>query len=90
MTRTGKIIVTLKQFVRYRYAWPGGYEIHAVTADGEALCHQCTQQHLGLIVTSTVKRETDGWCVIGTDINYEDENLYCTNCNRLIEPAYRK
>lgn len=43
MTKTGQLIVTVKQFVRSRFAWPGGYEIYAVTSDGGALCHACTQ-----------------------------------------------
>lgn len=88
MTENGRLIVTIKQFVKCRYAWPGGYEIHLVLSDGECVCHACTVKHLGLIVSAIVSNSTDGWKAIGTDINYESTGIYCAQCSKQIEPAY--
>lgn len=70
---------------RNRYAWPGGYPAYAVTSDGGALCHNCCAAERQLIGTTT---GSDGWCVVGIDINWEQEDLLCDNCNALIESAY--
>lgn len=88
MTAQGRILVTIKQFLKEHYAWPGGYEIHLVLEDGEVLCHACTQKHVGLIFTATAHRLQDGWASVGTDINYEDTDLFCAHCGQQITPAY--
>ena len=31
----------LKEAIRTKYAWPGGYEIYGVTSDGACLCCDC-------------------------------------------------
>lgn len=70
---------------RNRYVWPGGYPAYAVTSDGGALCHKCCAAERELIGTTT---GSDGWCVVGIDVNWEQGDLLCDNCNAVIESAY--
>ena len=67
-----------------KYAWPGGYPCFAVMADGEALCIDCANTEEQASFDAT---ETD-WRIVALDINWEDDSLYCSNCNQLIESAY--
>ena len=65
------------------YAWPGGYPIYHVTADGGVLCADCANEN----------RELDSpddpqWHVIASDVNWESPHLYCDNCNGRVESAY--
>lgn len=79
---------SFKNFVRSRYAWPGGYPLFALCSDGGVLCHACSKTNAKQIIRSTRSNSLDGWAVAGVDINYEDASLYCDNCNSRIESAY--
>lgn len=68
-----------------RWAWPGGYPLFYVCADGELLCSHCACAHIKL--TSDPQAEAD-WRIVAADINYEDEDLYCSHCSAHIESAY--
>lgn len=82
----------LKNAIREVYAWPGGYELLAITSDGAVLCMQCCYENFRSIVWSMRHKCDDGWRVIA--LTYEavevecsrevDEGLvsYCANCNR--------
>ena len=87
MTYQGEIIVQVKRAAKEQYAWPGGYPLFVILTDG-ALCTKCAKKELGLIAQSTASRSRDGWQALGVDINWEDSELYCDHCNRLIEAAY--
>ena len=67
------------------YAWPGGYPMFAITSDGAALCKHCCKNERSSIGFTY---GTDGWNVVGLDINYEDPELYCDHCGDRIESAY--
>jgi hypothetical protein len=61
------------------WAWPGGYPIvYVAYEDNEPvwLCPQCADKdkHKGHLVSA--------------DINWEDPELYCDDCNERIESAY--
>ena len=69
-----------------KYVFPGGYPVYYVCADGGILCPDCVDSEQALI---DVADEHDRqWMVIGQEINYEDDQLYCDNCNKRIKPAY--
>jgi hypothetical protein len=70
------------------YAWPGGYPIMYVCNDGGVLCPTCMNAEREQIEASIAENANDGWNVIASDINYEDPNLFCDNCNKQIECAY--
>ena len=33
--------MTLEEYKKNPYAWPGGYQLLALMGDGETLCHKC-------------------------------------------------
>lgn len=67
------------------YAWPGGYPIYLVMADGEALCIKCARGHHHEILAAG---PDDSWAAQGSDINWEDGDLHCCHCGERIESAY--
>ncbi len=77
------------------YAWPGGYPTYFVCDDGGSLCPACAKREARLIMRAIVDHRRFGrggyqadWRVIGADINYEDDMLWCEHCNEQIESAY--
>ena len=65
------------------YAWPGGYPIFYLCADNGVLCPVCANknQHLD-------NADDPQWHVVAMDINWEDEDMRCDNCNEHIQSAY--
>ena len=70
------------------YAWPGGYPCYFVTSDGAALSFEAARKERRNILESIAHRLNDGWRVIGLDVNYEDDQLYCDQTNERIPSAY--
>ena len=68
-----------------KWAWPGGYPIYYVCKDGGILCSHCANENIKL--TSDPEAASD-WCIVATDINYEDPDLTCDHCSKHIESAY--
>lgn len=66
------------------YAWPGGYPLYYVTKDSGVLCPKCVNDNLELLSDEYDPQ----WYVIGYEINYEDNSLYCDHCSERIESAY--
>lgn len=70
------------------YAWPGGYPVFAITKDGWPMCSACIKDNIRQIVKDTHEDNNTGWEIIGSEVNWEDHNLYCDNCGKIIESAY--
>ena len=70
------------------YAWPGGYPIYFITSDGAALSFDAVKENFKLCLYETKNGNCGGWHVIGSDINWEDNNLYCEHTGKRIESAY--
>lgn len=71
------------------YAWPGGYPVYFVTADGLALSFKSAQKNADLIRSAIADRDnTGGWRVAGAEVNWEDAQLYCADTGERIESAY--
>jgi hypothetical protein len=68
------------------FAWPGGYQMFFVTSDGEALSFDTARNEFALLVDAF--RTDTTWRVIGCDINYEDNELYCAHSGDKISAAY--
>lgn len=71
------------------YAWPGGYPLYFITADGAALSFATVRAEFRLIaeaVASNNKR--GGWRVIACDVNWEDADLRCEHSGEPIEAAH--
>ena len=70
------------------YAWPGGYPLFFVTSDGAALSFESAENNSGEIADSIERGLSDGWRVVGLDINYEDADLICDDTGKPIDCAY--
>jgi hypothetical protein len=71
------------------YAWPGGYPLYFICADGEALSFKAAEAEAELIRDAIISEDMRSeWNVIGLDVNYEDGQLYCAHTNERIESAY--
>jgi len=79
----------LKQALRAGpYAWPGGYPCYFVADDGEALSFDAVRENYKSVLRAVREQDDDGWLVVGIEINYEDQDLYCAHCGKKIESAY--
>ena len=67
-----------------KYAWPGGYPMFYVTADGGVLSPEAVEDNL----EDCCNPEDPAWYVTGHDANWEDPNLYCDVTGERIESAY--
>ena len=89
----------LKQAIRSKFAWPGGYELFGITSDGHLLCYECMRENFRQILISNKHRLTDGWRVDAIDsaANLESaewiaENSagygpdYCAHCDKELNP----
>lgn len=74
------------------YAWPGGYPLYFVMADGEALSFAAAKAERRAIIEAISDKAkgypNNGWVPAALDINYEDGELYCAHTNERIESAY--
>jgi hypothetical protein len=65
-----------------KFAWPGGYELFAVTDDGAVLCFDCCKNEAENITDAF---EGDGWFVTGVDSMANcDEPQSCDHCYRVV------
>jgi hypothetical protein len=85
---TTKVPAHIKQAIRDKYAWPGGYPLFLVTSDGAALCCDCARKEYKQIARAIRHSLHDGWEVTGEAINWEDPDLFCDHCSKRIESAY--
>ena len=85
-----KTISDLKTAIRSGpYAWPGGYPCYFVAADGEALSFEAVRENLRLVMRETKNPDYgQQWRVIGVEINWEDNSLFCAHTSKRIESAY--
>ncbi len=88
MPHLPKVPNEIKNAIRNKYAWPGGYPLHLVTSDCETLCITCGKKEYKQIAYATRHTLNDGWRVVAADINWEDPDLYCCHCDARIESAY--
>ena len=68
-----------------KYAWPGGYPIFYLCADGGVLCADCVDENRELI--DGADEHDRQWLIVAQEINYEDNSLFCDNCSNRIESA---
>lgn len=71
------------------YAWPGGYPLFFITADGAALSFKSVRQEWRSIVSAHLSNDRRcGWFIDAVDVNYEDPNLFDDHTGERIESAY--
>jgi hypothetical protein len=87
-TMTGQELkVYFRKGKAIKYAWPGLYPVHYIAYDGEAICPACVTKERKLIMRSTAEQDRSGWHIEGMQVNWEDTNLTCANCDKKIECA---
>lgn len=64
------------------YAWPGGYPIYYLCADGGTLCPKCANGN------DVATLDAPDWNVTGYGIHWEGEPITCDGCNAQIASAY--
>jgi hypothetical protein len=77
-----------QHIARHSHAQMGGYPMFAIAEDGAALCSDCVRHNYRVIRESQKKNNRDGWAIVGIDINWEDNALYCDHCSKQIDCAY--
>jgi hypothetical protein len=72
------------------YAWPGGYPIYYLCADGGCLCPKCANGENGSEAYdgAYVPEQGKDWHLVAQDIHYEGAPLVCDHCAAIIESAY--
>ena len=81
----------LKQAIRDKYAWPGGYEIFGITSDGGVLCCDCMRQEYWQIAWSRRHDCSDGWLVEAVECAANtDEQTNCDHCGKEIVEGYEE
>lgn len=75
----------IKEAIRQKYAWPGGYQLYAVCSDGGILCTACMRQELHQILRSTRTGASDGWCIEAIEYADAGEPESCDHCGDSIE-----
>lgn len=85
----------LKDAIRSKYAWPGGYPLALLMGDSETVCMDCARKEYKQIARANRDRNHGGerwpdrsWTPEAVFINWEDTNLYCAHCSKHIESAY--
>lgn len=71
------------------YAWPGGYPMFFVMADGGALSFNAAKaERRQLLEALAHGSRYDGWKPVAFEVNWEDAELYCAHTGERIESAY--
>ena len=69
------------------YAWPGGYPLIYITAEGDVACPDCVNSEDQFVIASE-KDHWRVWPIEGVQIHYEGAPEICCHCNTEIESAY--
>ena len=80
----------LRQAIRNGFfAWPGGYQMRAIMADGETMCCKCARDEYRRISDATRHPEyRTGWELFGVAVLWEGAPELCCNCTAEIPSAY--
>lgn len=78
-----------KAFRHGPYAWPGGYPVYFVMADGEALSFAAAKaERRQMLDAMTGAGWGDMWTPVALEVNWEDGQLVCAHSGERIESAY--
>jgi len=69
------------------YAWPGGYPMFYLAADGGILCPTCANEERAKRADSDCPDDRE-WRVVDGDTHLEGPPMACDNCGELIKSSY--
>lgn len=71
------------------YAWPGGYPLYFVTADGAVLSFAAVRERFREVCADMLGMSALAqWRIVGLDVNWENPELFCDHTGARIESAY--
>lgn len=73
------------------YAWPGGYPLFWLMADGEACAFDVAKTERRAFLEALRDRDIrprDSWLPVALEVNWEDSELVCAHTGKPIESAY--
>lgn len=74
------------------FAWPGGYPLVYVFADGGTCCADCANENIDDIDADMRGgrrwNSHGGWALGAVDVHWEGEPEVCDHCGKEIESAY--
>lgn len=70
------------------YAWPGGYPLYWLMADGEAVSFDVCRTERRSMLEAIAYGHDAQWRPIAIEINWEDIGLYCAHTGLRIPSAY--
>lgn len=88
MTSTAETLRAVRAFIRQPYAWPGGYPLMVLFADGQVCCATCAKENYRLISQDTRDNYRGGWCAVAIETHWEGAPEICAACECEIESAY--
>jgi hypothetical protein len=87
----------LKEAIRTKYAWPGGYELFGITNDGVILCCDCMKKNFRNVLEDRRDNTHSDWNVVAIDMSCNLEHTdyvnehpeefslsHCENCNKVL------
>ena len=85
--KTRQTINRIKNAIRNKFAWPGGYALFGICSDGALLCCDCMRENFRKIIRSVKNNVSDGWRVDALthsgEMEFDDDQ--CAHCNRELE-----
>jgi hypothetical protein len=69
------------------FAWPGGYPILYIFADGGTCCPKCANANIDQIAAEG-RNSHGGWALGGFYLHMKGEPDACDHCNAEMESAY--
>lgn len=92
MSMTIESVADFRRAVRMGpYAWPGGYDVFAITSDGATLCAECMTTERRLIVDAIARKDNSGWRVLAVDCTANtDDNVTCDNCYTVVQRGWKE
>ena len=83
------VLIDARHAARHKFAFPGGYPLFLLMSDGECLCPDCARKEWRLVAGATRHPGTNAdWEVVGVEINWEDQDMWCAHCGNKIQSAY--
>ena len=85
-----KTISDFRRAVRHGpYAWPGGYPMYWLMADGEAVAFDVAKTERRNILVALATPGLEDFRPVALVVNWESNDLYCAHTNARIPSAYR-
>lgn len=79
-----KTLDKLKMAAREQYTFPGGYELIAITFDGELLCSDCVRVNYKECLHDTKHKWHTSFEIVDVVSESELEDVFCDHCYKAI------